>query len=254
MVGTHSRRVTDARRLLRSKERRVQGRFLFEGATLLEEAYAAGMPLEAVFATADAFADHGLLRELDETGAVPIFLVDERALKTLSDVASPAGIVAITHARLSQAAELFEEDGVILVLADLSDAGNAGTLVRSADAFGVSRLIFGEDGVAPYHPKVVRAAMGSLFRARLAVASPAVTANLAKKKGWSILGLAREGEPIFDLELPRRAALVVGHERRGLGPWLEECERLLAIPISGPAESLNAAVAGAIALYEASRP
>ena len=253
-LGVHNRRLTDARRLLKSRDRRAQGRFLLEGPTVLAEALQSHIEIESVFVTAEAYERFSFVRKLDQQTDPPIYLTDDRVLKSLSDVATPAGIVAIGKMRLFDAAALFEEEGRILVLADLNDAGNAGTLVRAADAFGVSRVIFGSAGVEPYHPKVVRAAMGSLFRTRLAIAEPATFIEIARPRSWTTFGLAREGEPIGEVALPPRTALVVGHERQGLGRWQAACERLLAIPTPGPAESLNAAVAGAVALYEASRP
>ena len=227
---------------------------MLEGPTVLAEALQSHIEVESVFVTAEAYERFSLLRELDQQSEPPIYLTDDRVVKSLSDVATPAGIVAVGKMRLLDPAALFEEDGRVLVLADLNDAGNAGTLVRTADAFGVSRVIFGSAGVEPYHPKVVRAAMGSLFRTRLAIADPATHIEIARPRSWTTFGLSSEGEPINEVALAARAVLIVGHERHGLGRWATVCERLLAIPTPGPAESLNAAVAGAVALYEASRP
>ncbi len=141
--------------------------------------------------------------------------------------------------------------GIILVLADLNDPGNAGTLMRSAEAFGIDRVLFGARGAEPYHPKVVRAAMGAIFRQRIALATPL---DLQPKLGdWCAVGLAAAGEPLDGLEWPAKCLLVVGNERHGLGAWEALCAQFAAIRMSGRAESLNAAVAGSIALYEASR-
>jgi len=252
LLGAHNPRLVATRELLRSKIRRERGRFLLEGPTLLAEASAAGIPLEAVFSTAHAFEQYSILREVEARG-VPVFLTDERSIRKLSDVASPAGVIAIGEARLTPLDRLFSEPGIVLVLADLSDPGNAGTLARAADAFGVSGVVFGMAGVEPYHPKVVRAAMGSLFRLQVARADPDSLATAVHGSGWTIAGLSPAGEPIATATLPDRLVLVVGQERRGLGPWGEKCERLLSIPMRGSAESLNAAVAGAIAIYEAGR-
>lgn len=250
-LGAHSPRLVAARDLLHSKARREQSRFLVEGPTLLAEARDAGVVLEAIFSTSRAYEQYGIVSELDARG-VPTFLIDERALRKLSDVESPAGVVAIGKSAATTLEQLFAEPGLVLILASLNDPGNAGTLVRSADAFGVRGVIFGSGGVEPYHPKLVRAAMGSLFRLRTAVADPDGVRSAARG-GWTVAGLSTAGEPLPDAALPRQLVLIVGHERRGLGPWGELCGRLLAIPMAGRAESLNAAVAGSIALYEAVR-
>ncbi len=253
VLGAHNRRLTEARRLLKGRERRSQGHFLLEGPTVLAEALSSSVEMEAIFATAQAFETFALLQEIDRREEPPIYLVDVRTLKSLSDLVTPPGIVAIGKANLLEAAALFEAGGRILVLADLNDPGNAGTLVRAADAFGVRGVLFGDAGVEPHHPKVVRAAMGSLFRARIAQAPPRECSELATAHGWTVFGLSREGEPLDRLALAPKSAIVVGHERHGLGRWQDACDRLLAIPTAGTAESLNAAMAGTVALYEASR-
>ncbi|MBV8364481.1 MAG: RNA methyltransferase [Candidatus Eremiobacteraeota bacterium] len=252
-LGTHNRRLTDARKLLKSRERRAQGRFLLEGSTLLEEAVECALQLEAIFATPDAFQKFELLRRLDRAGNPPLYVVDERSLRSLSDVRTPPGIIAVGRTQLQPVNALFDGPGPLLVLADLSDAGNAGTLVRAADAFGISSVLFGSAGVEPFHPKVVRAAAGSLFRARVAVGEPEDLQDAATEGSWTAFGLSREGEPLRAEQFGNRAAIVVGNERHGLGRWAPGCSKTVAIPTPGHAESLNAAVAGAIALYEASQ-
>ena len=139
------------------------------------------------------------------------------------------------------------------MLADVGDPANAGTLLRSADAFGCAGAVCGSLGVDPYHPKVVRGSMGAVFRLKLAVSDPPALANAAAAAGVRVLGLTAKGGSLRDEPWDRPAALVVGHERHGLGRWEACCESLLGIPMAGTAESLSAAVAGSIALYEATR-
>jgi tRNA G18 (ribose-2'-O)-methylase SpoU len=95
--------------------------------------------------------------------------------------------------------------------------------------------------------------MGAIFRLRLGIGEPAETAAAAAKAGVRLLGLASEGRPLGGEHWECPSALLVGHERHGLGRWNALCEALLAIPMAGQAESLSAAVAGSIALYEATR-
>lgn len=240
-------------RALRSgKGRRESGHFLFEGPTLLREAHAGSFPIEAVYSTVEAYDDTPVVRELEDAGT-PVFIVDPASLARISDLASPAGIVAVSPQRLFSENDLLSRGSLVLVLADVGDPSNAGTLLRSADAFGCSGVVFGSLGVEPFHPKVVRGSMGAVFRLEFAIGEPAGVAAAARAAGALLLGLTAEGEPLAgeDWELP--AGLVVGHERRGLGRWKGLCDRFLGIPMEGPAESLSAAVAGSIALYEASR-
>ena len=251
-VGSHAQRLTALRALRSAKGRRDQQRFAFEGATLVTEAAAAAFPIAELYATQTAYDSTSLLRELDE-GGIPTFVIEESAAASISDLTTPSGVVAVAPMRWCGVDELFRRGSPILVLADVNDPANAGTLLRSADAFGCAGVVFGRLGVDPYHPKVVRGSMGAIFRLALTVADPPAAGPAAACAGTRILGLAADGAPLTDEGWLPPLALVVGHERRGLGRWESLCERVLAIPMAGPAESLSAAVAGSIALYEATR-
>lgn len=249
-LGARNARVDFARDLLSKKGRREHARFSFEGPTLLADALAARVPVEAIYATQRAFDETPLVRDAESAG-VPVYVVDDRTMSRISDVETPSGLVSVAPATLFGAGELLEQPGVVLALADVNDPGNAGTLLRTAEAFGVTRVIFGARGAEPHLPKVVRAAMGAIFRIRMAVATPADLHAVAGD--WEVTGLAARGEPLDRLHWPDRSLLVVGNERHGLGPWEALCTRFGAIPMPGAAESLNAGVAGAIALYEATK-
>lgn len=248
-LGPHNDRVRAARELLHAAGRRAAGRFLFEGPTLLREAMASASSVVEIYATQSAYERTPEIASLARTGTAVAF-VDERTIRKLSDVETPTGVVAVAEIpRPSLDVVLHER--LVLVLADINDPGNAGTLLRSAEAFGSTGVVFGALAVDPYHPKVVRAAMGSLFRLKVAVADPSALRQAAHSAGSEVIGLAANGTPLRELVFAKRCALVVGHERRGLGPWEAVCDRTAAIEMAGLTESLNAAVAGSIALYEA---
>lgn len=250
-LGAHNARIDAARDLLTKKGRKQQERFSFEGATLLQEACDAGVPIEAIYATRDAYDRTPLVAQI-ETGGVPVYLVDERAMRRMSDVDTPTGVLAVAPIHMRSPGEILGSTGVVLLLADVNDPGNAGTLLRTADAFGVAGVIAGSLGADLHLPKVVRSAMGALFRLPLAEAEPEDLRGLLD--GWNPTGLEAEGTPLAALEWGSRVLLAVGNERHGLGRWKPLCARLGSIPMRGKAESLNAAVAGSIALYEATKP
>ena len=252
-LGAHHPRVEFARELLSKKGRREHGRFSFEGPTLLDEALRSRVAIEALYATRRAYDDAAQVRALESAGT-PVYLVDERTFAKLSDLDTPSGLLAVAPMLLHPLDELLEAPGTVLLLADLNDPGNAGTLLRSAEAFGVDRAIFGASGVEPYQPKVVRGAMGAIFRQRLARVSCGELQAAARRHAFEIVGTAAAGEPLGRAPFGARTILAVGSERHGLGPWSALCSRLVAIPMAGPAESLNAATAGSIALYEATKP
>lgn len=249
-LGAHNARVDFARELLTKKGRREHGHFTFEGPTLLTEALAAHVSIESLYVTQAQYSESAQARELEAHG-VPVYLLDDRTMRKISDLETPSGLVAIAPMRFAPLEEIFAESGVILILADVNDPGNAGTLLRTAEAFGVGRVLFGSRGVEPYHPKVVRGAMGALFRLRLAVAAAEEVGRMVD--GWQGVGLGADGEPLVSTPWSGKDFIVVGNERHGLGRWSALCTRTAAIPMRGKAESLNAGVAGSIALYEATK-
>ncbi|MGC1381230.1 MAG: RNA methyltransferase, partial [Candidatus Baltobacteraceae bacterium] len=224
---------------------------LFEGSTLLGEAMASGVAIAELYATQTAYDAEPLVRRAEEAG-IPTFIVEAASAAAISDLTTPSGIVAVAPIRADALGELFGRASPVLALADVSDPANAGSLVRSADAFGCSAIVFGSLGVDPYHPKVVRGSMGAIFRVRIAIADPSEIERAAGAAGFTILGLAADGEPLAGVRWDAPTAIVVGNERVGLGRWAPLCRRIVAIPMVGPSESLSAAVAGSIALYEAS--
>jgi RNA methyltransferase, TrmH family len=250
-LGIHSERLSAVRALRSPKGRRASGRFAFEGTTLLEEAGACRFPVEAIYCTPPMYETAALVRDLEREG-VAVYLVDERSAPAISDLRTPTGVLAVAPMRLRPVEELVRGTTLLLALADVNDPGNAGTLLRSADAFGCGGVVFGRLGVDPYHPKVVRGSMGGIFRLPLAVADPPELAKAARAAGVRVVGLDAGGARLEAEQLQRPLAILVGNERHGLGRWATLCESVAAIAMEGPSESLSAAVAGSIALYEAS--
>jgi TrmH family RNA methyltransferase len=186
--------------------------------------------------------------------------VDDRTLESLAQTRTPQGVVAVVpffHHGAEALGRLVPPSGpaVVLVLHDLDDPGNAGTLVRSAEAFGASAVCFGPESVEPYNDKAVRASMGSLFRVPIiGYESWSGLATVLKGASFHSLGATADGPDICSVHVPERAALVLGNERRGLeGLPADAYELRVAIPQRPGAESLNVAVAGSILLYEIAR-
>jgi TrmH family RNA methyltransferase len=251
-LGAHSPRLDAVRALLTKRGRRDQERFTFEGATLLGEALDSGVQPEAVYADDDGYR---ALREagLEERLECPVFLVPGRALGRISDLETPPGIVAVAAQRLEPLDALLAAGGPALLLAGISDPGNAGTLLRSAEAFGVASVLFGKGAVEPYNPKVVRGSMGAIFRLRLGSVAPDEVVAAAERFGYAIVAADRDGVPLADFAFQERVIVAVGHERKGVAGWLPRWDSAVAIPQRGRGESLNAAVAGSIVLYEFER-
>ena len=249
LLGRHSAELRSLVALARPEGRAERGLYLVEGATLLEEARRSGVALAAIYATQEAYEREPQLATAHAEG-VPLKLLDERSAQRLSDLEHPPGIFTLVPLLQAEPTTILARRGLALLLADLNDPGNAGTLLRAAEAFGATGALLGDLGVDPHHPKLVRAAMGAHFRLPLARISPPELAGRLAEQPTLTIGLSAEGAPLSSF--PHRGArlLVVGNERHGLGRWAPLCRELAAIPMPGRAESLNAGVAGAIALYE----
>ena len=253
-IGPHHPRLQPVHRLLTPAGRREQRRFTAEGPTLLAEAERSGLlPLE-LYGTERALSalDAADVSRWEQAG-VTILQVPDRAYGRLSDLETPSGLLAVFALPDREAADVLSAPGPVLVLSGVGDPGNAGTLVRSAEAFGAAGVLFGRGGVDPFSPKVVRAAMGSLFRLPVAQVDAAELTALAEQTGRPLIATGMDGEDIRIARLPYDAIVAVGNERRGVRDWLPRWDRLVRIPQRGATESLNAGVAGSIVLYELAR-
>jgi TrmH family RNA methyltransferase len=250
-LSPHNARIALVRELRTAKGRRAEGRFAAEGPTLLEEADRSGLRPQEIYATAGGLARFASSRW--EAEGIPIYLVPDRVFERLSDVESPTGVLAVFELPKRTVSDVLAGDGPILLLAGVNDPGNAGTLVRSAEAFGAAGVLFGRGGVDPFAPKVVRAAMGSIFRLPVASVEAEELLAAAAAAGRPVIATDTEGEDAAVVGIPANAVLAVGNERRGVRDWLPRWDRAVRIRQRSSAESLNAAVAGSIVLYEAMR-
>jgi TrmH family RNA methyltransferase len=258
LLTERSARVAAARKLTRRSGRDDAGAFLAEGRQAVTEALAeAETDPDAVlelFATEAAAVAHG---ELLASTRVPVHLVTERAAASLSETVTPQGLVAVCALRDVDAGTLVTDPPRLAVaLAELADPGNAGTVLRTADACGAGTVVFGSGSADPYNGKVVRSSAGSLFHVDVVRSTPLEPLVLAvQAAGVTVLGADGAGE----LRLDRAAAdgvlagpvlWVFGNEARGLDPQLAAlADHRVRVPMRGRAESLNLSAAAAICLY-----
>lgn len=239
-----------ARELARRRVRDQRGLFLTEGWKALEAAREREL-VEEVFATPAAAAEHaGLLAGLD------VHLVDGRAMDALADAVTPQGLVAVCrHVDVPVERVLAgPARGQVVICADVRDPGNAGTVIRTADAAGAVGVLLAGDSVDAHNPKTVRATVGSLFRLPIArMADPAEAVATVRAAGYLVLAADGAGEiSLFEAGdlLTRPVAWLLGNEAWGLPePLAAAADHRVAIPILGRAESLNLATAAAVCLY-----
>jgi RNA methyltransferase, TrmH family len=270
-------RVKNARKLARRSFRAEQRLFLADGPKAVEGALSVPGCVVEVFATPEAARQHAALAATGPTWT----LVDDRALASLSDSVNPAGVVAVARFLDRPLAHLLEpassvveparsvlepassvvepvETTLLAICADVRDPGNAGTVVRCADAAGADAVVFAGHSVDPYNPKTVRASVGSLFHLPIAVEpDPAAAVRAAQAAGLIVLAADGAGEVDLDEAddlLARRTAWLFGNEAWGLPDELAAlADHRVRIPIHGRAESLNLSTAAALCLYASAR-
>lgn len=255
MLTERSARVVAAVKLHRHVARKREQRFLAEGPNLIEAAIRRGLLVE-VFATESAARRHG---ELLDAASAPVHLVSDRAAKVLSDTVTPAGLVAVCalpepdlHAVLAGVPQL------VAVAVGIGEPGNAGTLIRIADAAGAGLVVLTGNSVDPYNGKCLRSSAGSIFNVPVVVAADtdAVMAALGEA-GLQVLATALDGELCLDDADPvlvAPTAWLFGPEAQGLPAAVAAAaDHRIRIPMAGGAESLNVAAAAAICLYQSAR-
>jgi TrmH family RNA methyltransferase len=248
-------KVQQLRRLIgRRSSRTEHGQFVFEGPTLLTEAVTAGFPIDAVFVDVEA-ADRltAVVRTLPSE--VDVHSLAPGVLAKVADATTPQGIIAIAPLPTRDLRGLVAEQphGLVIVLDQIGDPGNAGAIVRTAEAVGAIAVVFSAGSTDPYGPKTVRAAAGSAFRVPLVPArSTSAGLEALADAGFARVGTAAtDGRPYGEVDLTGDIALVLGSEAHGVdADVVARLDQRVSIPMRGQVESLNVAAAAAVLGYE----
>lgn len=269
MLTERSGRVREAHKLLRRAAREKAGLFLAEGPQAVREAVGAGGTggtggggrVVELFATVTAAARWApIVAAADEAG-IPVSEADEAALAALSETVTPQGLVAVCRSLTVGLAEaLAGEPRLVAVLAEARDPGNAGTVIRCADAAGADAVVLTHGSVDPQGGKAVRASAGSVFHLPVSAGAPTADAVAAlRERGLTVL--AADGAGSIDLDqaeddglLDGPVAWLFGNEAWGLPAEVSAlADHVVRVPIYGRAESLNLATAAAVCLYGSAR-
>jgi RNA methyltransferase, TrmH family len=232
ITSQHNPRLKELRKLHRRRERDRSGLFLADGEDLIAAAIAAGRP-----------AVQGYRAAGTAIGGTGFHDVDPSVLLGVSTLGSGTRAIGVYEQRFTQPV-----GPLCVYLHGVADPGNVGTVLRSALAFGASSVALGPGCADPHSPKAVRASMGAIFHVGLARVS-----DVSELPGERCALVAGAGDPIWQMGESRAVTLLVGAERDGLpDDVVEACERVAHIPIAS--DSLNAAMAATVALYEITRP
>ena len=241
--------VRQVRSLHQRKGRHEERAFLVETRRLFEDAVAADWPFDRVLATPAFLERHDL------PGSIAVTPVHERVMATMSTLETPEGIVAIARMPDPAIRPRMGAWRAWVALEGLQDPGNLGTIWRSADAAGVDGLLVGPGTVDPWSPKVIRATMGACFRVPVHVSSDWMT-DLVELSREAILVATtlHDSDPLPEVDLTGPVVWLIGNEGAGLSPeTIRSATRKVHIPMRPGPESLNAAMAATICLYEMQR-
>jgi len=266
--GVHSPRLKAARRLNKRAFRQRERAFLAEGPQAVAEAFHCGARITDLFVTVPARTRHGDLVAAIAAAGIPVHVVSGEVMDDLAQTVTPQGLLAVCGfvdvplAEIAQRAIAAQRDkpALIALLANVRDPGNAGTVLRTADAAGAHAVVFADASVDPYNGKCVRASAGSLFHLPVvAGARLEDTVVTLREAGLRIVAAdGRAGRSLDDPEVQARlagpTAWMFGNEAWGLPPELVAlADEPVAVPIYGRAESLNLAAAAAVCLYASAR-
>ncbi|MEH0938399.1 TrmH family RNA methyltransferase [Micromonospora psammae] len=254
-------RVVAARRLQRRRDRDAAGRFLAEGPQAVREALARPDTVTELFGTPAALDRYADLAAEAARADVPVSEVTDEGLAALAETVAPQGLVAVCrHLDVPLDAALAREPRLVAVLAGIRDPGNAGTVLRTADAAGAGAVVFAGDAVDPYNGKCVRSSAGSLFHVDVVRApDPRAVVDALRAAGLSVFATTGYGDSDLDdlIDYGRLAAptaWLFGSEAHGLPEELTgAADARVRVPLHGRAESLNLAAAAAVCLYASAR-
>ena len=262
ITSVKNERVKAAAKLTSSaKARREQGLFVLEGLRLCMDVVRSGLRCAELFVSEEFCAKHGAEYEALVACSDEVFLVNDAVLEKLSDTRTPQGVCCVV--RMAAPASLLSDErpaAKLLLLENVQDPANLGAIARTAEALGISGLLV-SGGCDVYAPKALRASMGALLRL------PVEMVDASREGSEPVLSLLEKAEalgfktyastpaadavPVTEADFSGKVLCVVGNEANGVTPeTMTACAERVTIPMAGRAESLNAAAAGAILMWE----
>lgn len=226
--------------------------YIVEGIKLIEEAIQENATIERIViceeSTKTAEISKNLMYEIAKYDCI---YVTEKVFKTISQVVNPQGILAVIKNEKEKIQIKYDED-IIVVLDNIQDPGNLGTILRTIDSIGIKQLIVSKGTVDAYNSKVVRSSMGAIFRVEIVeTENLKETIETIRQNGYKLLVTSLDAKKsIYDIDYNKKI-IVIGNEANGVSKEIQEiADQKIKIPMIGKTESLNASVATAVILYE----
>jgi len=253
-------RVKAWTQLLEKKGRDKQGQFIIEGVHLVQEALGSDAEVETVVYAAERQHElpAGMLEQAADAG-IECVAVSGQVLVKCTDTLTPQAVFAVLRKLRWEPSDLLDEagrePGLVVVIDGMQDPGNLGTMIRSADAVGATGVLLGKGTVDLYNPKTVRSTMGSMFHLPVAHGDLQTVLPQAAAQGIAVITTSLQGESdCYGFDFRQPVWFVIGNEGQGVSPEVSALTtEHIRIPMRGRAESLNAAMAGTVVLFEAMR-
>lgn len=258
LENPRSPRVRRVAALQKKSERRETGLFLVEGPQSLRETFRfAPELLREVYATPTALEKHRDIAQLADEHSIDVEFITEDVLAAMSETVTPQGFVAVCQQFPKSVKKVFAgEPKLVVIMEEVRDPGNAGTIIRAADAAGADAVVISGRSIDVFSPKVVRSTTGSLFHIPIAIAEELTDVlALARQSGVQVIAADISGDDLTEARsagiLKQPTAWLFGNEARGLSDEdVVRADRALRVPIYGEAESLNLATAASVCLFE----
>ncbi|WP_110461221.1 TrmH family RNA methyltransferase [Ruminiclostridium sufflavum] len=250
--------IKEIKALHLKKNREAEGLYFVEGIRFVKDAVDNGQEIVKVIMSDKLESLNGGKELIDRVAAVgaDCFVVNEKVFKEISDTQTPQGIMAVLKKREFKLNNVIEQGSAIVILDSLQDPGNVGTIIRTSDAANISAVFMTKGCVDLFSPKVLRSTMGSVFHIPIFEGQNIKEiAGQLKKAGYRIIASHLSGKNnYYEENLSGKIVLVIGNEANGISDETAELsDSLVKIPMPGRAESLNAAVAASIMIYETVR-
>ena len=253
ITSKDNHKIKHIRKLKNSKrEREERKQYLIEGITMLQEALKEKIEIDTIVICEDCIdkdkIDQSLFYEIAKYNCI---YVGKEIFKLLTDVSTPQGLIAVVNKKRVEPKITYSED-LVLILNDIQDPGNMGTILRTLDAIGITQVLYTSNTVEIYNPKVVRSTMGGIFRITpIELKDIKREIKTLKENGYKIISTALNSTTnVYDVNY-MKSVIIIGNEANGVSDeLLKLSDMVIKIPILGNTESLNASVATGIILYE----
>ncbi|MBP3463961.1 MAG: TrmH family RNA methyltransferase [Clostridia bacterium] len=247
--------IKKLKKLKDKKYRDQENCYIIEGIKLIKEAIQENAKIKLIIICDDCKQENNIEEDIKyEIAKYECIYVTEKIFLSITNVINPQGMLAVIEKK-KQDSEINYEDDLFLILDDIQDPGNMGTILRTADSLNLKQIIMSKECADIYNPKVVRSTMGAIFRIKIIQSDNLVKTlkEMKKHKIKIITTSLQTNKKIYDIEY-NKTAIVIGNEANGVSKEiLEIADEKVKIPMPGKTESLNASVATAVILYEAMR-